>query len=245
MRKWGIIHTNDFHDRLSPNAANRLVGIVESCPYPHLVLDAGDCIKAGNLGASIGQERIWNEMRRVGYDAITVGNRETHPMLSVVRGKLAGAPCPVLSANQVTKSGTASLPFTSHICVERAGLKIGVIGVTVPMVTRRSKMSIAWDTVFEPPIETVKTIAQTLRGHVDVLIALTHIGIAADRALAEAVPDVDVIVSGHSHRLHTEPEVVNGIPILQAGSFGRFAGMAVFEDSVLVDYSMIALDGTE
>jgi 2',3'-cyclic-nucleotide 2'-phosphodiesterase (5'-nucleotidase family) len=106
-------------------------------------------------------------------------------------------------------------------------------------------MSIAWDTVFEPPIETVKTITQTLRAHVDVLIALTHIGIAADRALAEAVPDVDVIVSGHSHRLHTEPEVVNGIPILQAGSFGRFAGMAVFEDSVLVDYSMIALDGTE
>lgn len=245
MRKWGIIHTNDFHDRLSPNAANRLVGIVESCPYPHLVLDAGDCIKAGNLGASIGQERIWNEMRRVGYDAITVGNRETHPMLSVVRGKLAGVPCPVLSANQVTKTGTASLPFTPHICVERAGLKIGVIGVTVPMVTRRSKMSIAWDTVFEPPIETVKTIAQTLRSQVDVLIALTHIGIAADRALAEAVPDVDIIVSGHSHRLHTEPEVVNGIPILQAGSFGRFAGMAVFEDSVLVDYSMIALDGTE
>ena len=245
MRKWGIIHTNDFHDRLSPNAANRLVGIVESCPYPHLVLDAGDCIKAGNLGASIGQERIWNEMRRVGYDAITVGNRETHPMLSVVRGKLAGAPCPVLSANQVSKSGTASLPFTSHICVENAGLKIGVIGVTVPMVTRRSKMSIAWDTVFEPPIDTVKTLAQTLRSQVDVLIALTHIGIAADRALAEAVPDIDVIVSGHSHRLHTEPEVVNGIPILQAGSFGRFAGMAVFEDSVLVDYSMIALDGTE
>jgi 2',3'-cyclic-nucleotide 2'-phosphodiesterase (5'-nucleotidase family) len=113
------------------------------------------------------------------------------------------------------------------------------------MVTRRSKMSIAWDTVFEPPIETVKTIAQTLRSQVDVLIALTHIGIAADRALAEAVPEVDIIVSGHSHRLHTEPEVVNGIPILQAGSFGRFAGMATFDGSALVDYSMIALDGTE
>jgi hypothetical protein len=34
-------------------------------------------------------------MRKVGYDAITMGNRETHPMLSVVRGKLAGAPCPI------------------------------------------------------------------------------------------------------------------------------------------------------
>ena len=76
-------------------------------------------------------------------------------------------------------------------------------------------------------------------------MALTHIGVAANRAWAEAVPDIDVSLSGHSHRLHTEPEVVNGIPILQAGSFGRFAGMAVFEDSVLVNYSMIALDGTE
>jgi 2',3'-cyclic-nucleotide 2'-phosphodiesterase (5'-nucleotidase family) len=245
MRKWGIIHTNDFHDRLSPNAVNRLVGIVQSCQYPHLVLDAGDCIKAGNLGVSIGQERIWNEMRRVGYDAITVGNRETHPMLSVVRGKLAGAPCSVLSANQLAKNGNPALPFTSHVCIERAGLKIGVIGVTVPMVTRRSKMSIAWDTIFEPPIDTVKAISQTIRSQVDVLIALTHIGIAADRALAEAVAEVDIIVSGHSHRLHKEPEIVNGIPILQAGSFGRFAGMATFDGSVLVDYSMIALDGTE
>jgi len=245
MSRWGIIHTNDFHDRLSPNAASRLVGLVESCPHPHLVLDAGDCIKAGNLGASIGQERIWSEMRRIGYDAITVGNRETHPMLSVVRGKLAGAPCPILSANQIAKNGNPALPFSSHICVERAGLKIGVIGVTIPMVTRRSKMSIAWDTVFESPIETVKGIAETLRPQVDVIIALTHIGIAADRLLAEAVPDINIIVSGHSHRLHTEPEVVNGIPILQAGSFGRFAGIATLDGATLTDYSMIALDGTE
>jgi 2',3'-cyclic-nucleotide 2'-phosphodiesterase (5'-nucleotidase family) len=184
-------------------------------------------------------------MRHIGYDAITVGNRETHPMLSVVRGKLAGAPCPILSANQIAKNGNPALPFSSHICVERAGLKIGVIGVTIPMVTRRSKMSIAWDTVFESPIETVKGIAETLRPQVDVIIALTHIGIAADRLLAEAVPDINIIVSGHSHRLHTEPEVVNGIPILQAGSFGRFAGIATLDGATLTDYSMIALDGTE
>lgn len=245
MSRWGIIHTNDFHDRLSPNAASRLVELVQNCDVPHVVLDAGDCIKAGNLGASIGQERIWAVMRSVGYDAITVGNRETHPLLSVVRGKLAGAPCPILSANQVAKSGTPDLPFTSHILVERAGLTIGIIGVTIPMVTRRSKMSIAWDTVFEPPIDTVKNLVQTLRQHVDVLVALTHIGIADDRALATAVPELDIIVSGHSHRLHTEPEVVNGIPILQAGSFGRFAGVATLDGPKLVDYSMIALDGTE
>lgn len=113
------------------------------------------------------------------------------------------------------------------------------------MVTRRSKMSIAWDTVFESPIETLKGIAQTLRSDVDVIVALTHIGIAADREMADAVSEIDIIVSGHSHRLHTEPEIVNGIPILQAGSFGRFAGIATLDGATLVDYSMIALDGAE
>jgi 2',3'-cyclic-nucleotide 2'-phosphodiesterase (5'-nucleotidase family) len=245
MNRWGIIHTNDFHDRLSPSAASRLASLVQKFPYPKVVLDAGDCIKAGNLGASIGQERIWDEMRRIGYDAITVGNRETHPMLSVVRGKLAGAPCPVLSANQVAKVGNPELPYTTHICIERAGLRIAIIGVTVPMVTRRSKMSIAWDTVFDPPVETVKNIVSTLRQSVDVVVGLTHIGIAEDRVLAESLHDIDIIVSGHSHRLHTEPEVVNGKPILQAGSFGRFAGFAIMEGSTLVEYSMVALDGTE
>ena len=174
-----------------------------------------------------------------------MGNRETHPMLSVVRGKLAGAPCPILSANQVAKTGPLNLPFTTHIIVERCGLSIGVIGVTIPMVTRRSKMSIAWDTVFEQPIDTVKQLTQILRPQVDVLIALTHIGISEDRALAAAVPELDLIVSGHSHRLHSEPEIVDGVPILQAGSFGRFAGMATMDGSKLVDYAMIALDGAE
>ena len=49
MNRWGIIHTNDFHDRLSPSAASRLAELVHKFPYPKLVLDAGDCIKAGNL----------------------------------------------------------------------------------------------------------------------------------------------------------------------------------------------------
>jgi len=40
MSRWGIIHTNDFHDRLSPNAAARLVTLVQNCDFPHVVLDA-------------------------------------------------------------------------------------------------------------------------------------------------------------------------------------------------------------
>jgi 5'-nucleotidase len=58
---------------------------------------------------------------------------------------------------------------------------------------------------------------------------LTHIGIEADRELAEKLlPDwgVDLIIGGHTHTLMSEPEIVNGIPIVQVGTgstqIGRF-----------------------
>ena len=42
--------------------------------------------------------------------------------------------------------------------------------------------------------------------------------------LASHVPELDLIVSGHSHTLLKEPVVVNEIPIVQAGSDGKYLG---------------------
>lgn len=64
-----------------------------------------------------------------------------------------------------------------------------------------------------------------LRDEVDVFIALTHIGIAADRRLAEEVEFFDLIIAGHSHTSLNEPEVVNGTPIAQAVSNARNVGV--------------------
>ena len=61
------------------------------------------------------------------------------------------------------------------------------------------------------------------------VVLLTHIGIEADRQLAELLdPDwgVDMIIGGHTHTLMDEPEVINGVPIVQVGTgtghVGRF-----------------------
>lgn len=53
---------------------------------------------------------------------------------------------------------------------------------------------------FLDEIETVKEEAANLKGQgVDIIIALSHAGLDVDRAVAAAVPDIDVIVGGHSH----------------------------------------------
>ncbi len=62
------------------------------------------------------------------------------------------------------------------------------------------------------------------RDSVDVLVMVSHLGFGDDKALAEQVPGIDVILGGHSHTIMYEPEIVNGTLIVQSGSDGIFAG---------------------
>ena len=64
---------------------------------------------------------------------------------------------------------------------------------------------------------------------IDFTVLLTHIGFEEDKKLAAMLDPawgVDVIIGGHSHTFLEEPAMVNGIPIVQAGTgtdqIGRF-----------------------
>ena len=61
----------------------------------------------------------------------------------------------------------------------------------------------------------------------DMTILLTHIGLEMDKQLAAQLdPDwgVNLIIGGHSHSYMRQPAVVNGIPIVQAGTGTRIIG---------------------
>ena len=45
-----------------------------------------------------------------------------------------------------------------------------------------------------------------------------------DVNLARAVPEIDVIVGGHTHTFMRTPVIVNGTPIVQAGCYGQAVG---------------------
>lgn len=225
-----LFHTNDFHGRLLDAGAARLKAELTRLvgQEPWLLLDAGDAVKAGNLTFNPFGEPILELMSGLGYAAMTMGNRETHPSLAAVRTKLSKAHFPVLCANGYPKKG-GTTPFVPSVLLERGGKTIGVFGVTVPMATPKKADAALWDNLFESPIETAKRLVAELRPQCDLLIALTHIGIAQDRKLAEAVPELDLIVGGHTHVVLEQPEWVNGVPIVQAGSHGRYFGQVIFD----------------
>ena len=100
-----------------------------------LYFDSGDCIKAGNLAVPLKPEVAWPRLARAGCDGSTLGNRESHPLELPFQAKLQGVKHPIWVGNLTKKSGQA--PFEGSTSFPRAGIRIGVLGVMVPIVTAR------------------------------------------------------------------------------------------------------------
>jgi len=221
-----ILHTNDTHGRLQPPVTDRLRALRDEHPDA-LLLDAGDSITAGNLGFRVGGEPVLETMSELGYRAMCLGNRETHPRKELFPIKIDRARFPILSANMVAK-GDAPLPVVPHVILPWHGIRVGVFGVTVPMFTKKQWSQPLCDYWFDHPLRAARKQVDELRPQVDLLIALTHIGFGPDRELAAACPELDLIIGGHSHTDLDEPAWVEGqAPVLQARAFGFYAGVAL------------------
>lgn len=94
------------------------------------------------------------------------------------------------------------------------------------------------DTVMPLIYADIEPTVAALREQVDVVVMVSHGGVNTDDPelgddylIAQNVPGIDIIVSGHSHTPLEEPQLAEGpdghtVPIVQAGSYGRFLGRA-------------------
>ncbi|MBC8140997.1 MAG: hypothetical protein H7Y38_06100, partial [Armatimonadetes bacterium] len=134
-----VFHTNDFHGKLNTTGATVIreaIAGLDGAPY--LLLDAGDAVKAGNVGVNPFGEPILETMSDLGYHAMTLGNREFHVWQTALETKINRARFPVLSANMRSKGeGGNVAPVQAHTTIAVGGLTVSVFGLTVPMVTER------------------------------------------------------------------------------------------------------------
>ncbi len=218
-----LIHTNDVHNRWSEVFVAQLREA--KTRYSALLLDAGDSIRSGNVGVPLSVEPAWAFMAQAGYDVMTIGNREFHITSWGFLAKTRGAPCPLLCANLRPKHPDTPVPVQPVWRTVHQGVRVAVLGLTVPMVTPRMKSALLSAYLFDPPIEVAREWVLRLRPEADLLIALTHIGYKQDCLLAEACPQIDVILGGHSHTPIQPPQQVNGVWIAQAPPFARGFGV--------------------
>lgn len=225
-----ILHSNDFHGykfELLAKRATLIKRIRASSLNPVLLLDAGDVFTRGRYARRFYGELEFAALNSLHYDALTLGNNEfkatgDSSALQVLQSRIRQAAFPVLCANVVDSRNGALIPGVQpYIIKDIAGIRCGILGVTA----RRSagyRQLRGWKVL--DPLITAERIAKGLSGEVDLVIALTHIGVAEDRKLAEALGMPAVIVGGDSHTILMEPLWVNGHPIVQAGDSGFFLG---------------------
>lgn len=221
-----IFHTTDLHDRLTPEIAARLRELKASVPNS-LMLDSGDALRAGNV-FWLPREPVIDLMNSVPYDAMCMGNREFHFLSAGLAAKTSGARFPILSANLRASRAGASLPVEPWIVIERGGLRVGILGLTIPCITERMMVKRVAQYYFARPVDAARKAVPEVRSRSDLVIALTHLPAGADPDLADRVPGIDVILAGHSHTIE-EPERVGETVIIRHGAWARHVGKVTID----------------
>lgn len=241
-KKLTIIHSNDLHgdffpqekDGVTTGGINYLAGYVKKVRREEenvLYVNAGDMFRGSVIDAEYRGLSTIDLMNSLAPDVTTIGNHEVDYGLAHLLFLEKCARFPIINANLLVTINNARL-FQPYLQVEVGGMKILFIGILTEEVLAMTKTEKVIGTFIdvEAAAKEIGIICDNYRTrHTDMVVLLTHIGIEADRELANLLdPDwgVDLIIGGHSHTLMEEPEVVNGVPIVQVGTgsghIGRF-----------------------
>ena len=250
VRRLTILHVNDTH---SHNEVERfgdyagMGGALERAAYIDsvrradgaenvLLLHAGDFSQGSTYFSEYKGKVEVQILNAAHYDAVVLGNHEFDNGIEALGDLLESVEAPVVVCNYDFSPFKAGKFIRPYVIVEKAGLKIGIIGV----LCGRLKNMVAGDIGNRIPeldlVESVQKYADELRPRCDVVLLLSHIGYEehnpgdiTDPVLCAATRGIDLIVGGHSHTFLSEPVYVENldgqpVPIVQTGWMGVSMG---------------------
>lgn len=184
-------------------------------------------------------------MGQIGYDATTFGNHEFDyrsegiaNMLRAAKRNAEEDPTLKLPAlvsaniewdkntsndNLLVKTAMEEYGSSPYTIVERGGVRVGMFGVLGSDADNCAPES---GLEFEDIVETSKEVVKAMeKEDVDMIICLSHSGtfededISEDEILAKEVPEIDIIVSGHTHTRLDQPLQYGDTYIVSAGCY--------------------------
>ncbi|MEG7762831.1 metallophosphoesterase, partial [Listeria monocytogenes] len=162
------------------------------------------------------------------YDAVTFGNNEGTTLAHEDLDKLyEHAVFPVVCCNFYTNKECTEQPdwVKSIVYKEIEQVKIAIIGATAPFRDYYEEMG--WG--IEEPISSIKKQVAGLDEDTDVVILLSHLGLPSDERIALEIPEVDVILGGHTHHLLETGKIEGNALLAAAGRWGEYIGKVDIE----------------
>lgn len=234
-----ILATSDLHGRFLPydyalnqpdysgslaQVATIIRELKSENPSNTILIDNGDTIQE-NLSHIFLDDAIHpmifalNEMN---YDVFVLGNHEFNygiPTLKKVMRQFVPKdedPNSVLCGNVYNPDGTR-LAAPYKIVTTEDGIKVGIIGMVTPNITRWDAANLK-DYIVVDPVDEVRIAVAQLKGKVDVIVGAFHMGLEQEYDtygsgvldILKITPDLDVVILGHAHQKIAEMYYYNG-----------------------------------
>ena len=229
LKELTIFHINDQHGRLENFSKIKYIIDQEKLETNVLVTCSGD-IFSGNPVVDNYEEKgfpMIDLMNQVGFDISAIGNHEFDYGEDILKNRLTQANFDWVCANVNMNSTGIPAPFeyktitkndvkvTFLGLVETNGKENAVIPSTHPWRVQNLTFQKYTDVVVN--YQNIKEEENS-----DLYVALTHLGYSSDQNLANKFPYFDLIIGGHSHSINNE--IINNIPVFQAGSNLNYLG---------------------
>jgi len=157
---------------------------------------AGDTISPSLLSTLRRGAQMIEGWNALGLGVATFGNHEFDFGPAVLAQRIGESRFPWITSNVV--DGATGRPFGGArrwLRRDFDGVRVGLIGLTTPDAARTSNGGAG--VRFDDPLPAARGALADL-GALDLRVAVTHLPLAQDRALAAALP-IDAILGGHDH----------------------------------------------
>lgn len=209
-----------------------------------LLVDCGDTFQGTPLAYLAATKYLFLEanpvvaaMNAMGYDAMAVGNHEFNFGLTTLWQLKEQVAFPLLGANVVSTYHDPVRDFEPYVIRTVGGVRVAILGMVTPSVPRWDPPAHRVGYRFRDLVETARRYVPKLRRKADLVILIVHSGLGRDEEtgarrqplypeedrvwdIAEAVPELDAIFFGHSHRELAGKEV-NGVLLVQAKNWAQ------------------------
>lgn len=235
-----------------------------------LILDGGD-FSMGTLYQTVFTKKAI-ELRMLGllgYDVVTLGNHEFDYGSAGLARMLdsameSGDPLPDIAISNIDWDNSSSdnaqklkkslnnYGVKDYVIIQKNDIKVAVFG---GMGIDADECAPNSELVFINYIDRAKEIAKSIEEQEspDIIIYLSHGGTwedtkkSEDEILAKEVPEIDLIVSGHTHSTIKEPIIVGNTSVVSSGEYGEKVGkinLTQDEDGSwrIKDYKLLAVD---
>ena len=222
-----VIHTADLHSHLFPerqlisgvDAARglgpagevaevggfarlaRVVGEIRSSAPHSVYLDSGDLVEGTAVFSEFGGEPELRAFSGIGLGAAALGNHDLSPGAEAfARSHRLFADFPVLASNFADNGSELASALMPSVVLDAQGLKVGVIGVANPSSpSGLGRADNPYGIELVATAHAVQEQIDRLRPTVDMLIALSHLGLDGDQRLISGTTGLDAVLGGHQH----------------------------------------------